>query len=97
MMINMQSKYGKRIFSQQIGTEVGSQVFNNYKETKEKTILDFQGVQSVNTAFFNALISYILKNDKQIEPSAYFAIKDANETVQGALAISVQLMKYQED
>ncbi len=93
--IKIYENYGKRIFNQEIGTKVGKKIIQ--MRENDKVSLNFEGVESINTAFWNALLSEIIKENKDANPSAYFTIINTNETIRNTLVISLQLLEYFEN
>lgn len=87
--------FGKRINEQEQGTKLAFDMLS--KKAEFPHILDFKEVEVVTTAFFNAMISELIKggiNVKEIDLS--FKISGVNEAIKNNLLISLELAKYYE-
>lgn len=87
------NKYGNRISEQEIGNEV----FEEFFDIKNKMILEFENVSNATTAFFNSLISELLRKIKLNQLPDYIGLKNANEQIKNNFLISLELAKYYEN
>lgn len=94
-MIILKNKYGINIWEQEKGTELAKMVLDEYNDSKAPVIIDFDGILNVNTAFFNAFLSYISISFTDIENfSKLFKFSKMNENIQSVFSISFSFLKF---
>lgn len=88
-------EYGTKLFEQENGSIVALRILEIFEATNEVVLLDFNDVDAANTAFFNALVSGLIKKDKKIKDLPHiFNISNAKESIISVFALTMQYVKF---